>query len=80
MLYNALGIVGSLLILLGFYRISIGKWTGKSLLYEIDNVLGALLVSIYQIHHHTYITATLNVVWVIVALKGISSYKQRVKR
>jgi hypothetical protein len=77
MIYSLFAIVGSLLILFGFYRISIGKWTGKSLWYELDNFIGALLVSVYQIHHHVYITATLNIVWVLVALKGITSYEQR---
>jgi hypothetical protein len=76
-MYEAFGIIGSLLILFGFYRISTNKWTGKSFWYELDNLIGALLVFIYQAHHHTYITATLNVIWVIVALRGITSYKQR---
>lgn len=80
MIYNIIGIAGSLLILLGFYRVSIGKWTGKSFLYELDNFAGALLVTIYQLHHSTYISAVLNIIWVVVALKGMTSYRQRVRK
>ena len=80
MVYSIFGIAGSLLILFGFYRVSTNKWTGKSFLYELDNLLGALFLFVYQAHHHAYITATLNVVWVVVALKGISSYESRKKK
>jgi hypothetical protein len=79
-IYTVIGTLGALLILLGFYRIMTEKWTGKSLFYELDNLAGAVLLFIYQSHLHAYITATLNVIWVIVALKGITSYRQRAKK
>jgi hypothetical protein len=76
-MYSALGIIGGLLILLGFYRISIGKWTGKSLWYEMDNLFGSVLLLIYQLHYHVYVSVVLNVIWAIVAFRGIVSYKER---
>lgn len=76
-MYNAIGIIGALLILLGFYRISIGKWTGKSFWYELDNLLGAIFILIYQLHYHAYISVIVNVIWAIVAFRGVVSYRQR---
>ena len=76
-MYSAIGIVGAALVLFGFYRTSIGKWTGTSLWYELDNLVGAILIAIYQIRLHAYISVAVNVVWAIVALNGISSYRQR---
>jgi hypothetical protein len=78
-MYTAIGVVGAALILLGFYRISIGKWTGKSLWYELDNLAGALLVMIYQFHYHAYVTMVVNIIWAIVAFRGIVSYRERRK-
>jgi hypothetical protein len=78
-LYNTIGAVGSLLILLGFYRISIGRWSGKSLLYELDNLVGAALIVVYQVHFHAYITVVLNAIWVIVAFRGVTSIIERRK-
>jgi len=76
-MYIFFGVIGALLVLLGFYRISIGKWTGKSLWYEIDNLAGALLVTIYQLHYHAYVTMVVNIIWAVVAFKGVISYRER---
>jgi membrane-bound ClpP family serine protease len=71
------GLVGASCILLGFYRTSIGKWTGKSFWYELDNLVGASLLIIYQLSIGAYVTLVLNIVWVIVAFAGITSIAQR---
>ncbi len=75
--YNAIGLVGAGLILFGFYRISIGKWKNKSFWYELDNLVGALLVLIYQVHLHAYISVGLNIIWAIIAFKGLTSFAER---
>lgn len=74
---TAFGIAGASCILFGFYRTSIGKWTGRSLWYEVDNLLGASLLIIYQLSIGAYVALILNVVWVIVAFAGITSIAQR---
>lgn len=79
-MYTAIGLIGAILVLFGFYRTSIGKWTGKSKLYELDNFVGATLITIYQIHFRVYITVVLNIIWAIVALHGLTSYSQRRSR
>jgi hypothetical protein len=76
-MYTALGILGGIFTLFGFYRISIGKWTGKSLWYELDNLFGALLVLIYQLHYKVYVSVILNIIWAVVAFRGVVSYRDR---
>jgi hypothetical protein len=76
-MYTAVGILGALLILFGFYRTSIGKWTGTSLWYELDNLVGAVMVAVYQVHYHAYISVGVNIVWAAVALRGLTSLRQR---
>jgi len=78
-MYTFLGLAGGSLIIFGFYRISVGKWTGKSFWYELDNLFGALLILIYQLHYRVYISVVLNVIWAIVAFRGIVSYRERRK-
>jgi len=78
-MYTTVGIIGALLVLFGFYRTTIGKWTGKSKLYELDNLVGAILIAVYQFHYRVYITVVLNVIWAVVALNGLTSYRQRRK-
>ena len=76
-LYNIAGAVGAFLILFGFYRTSIGKWKNKSFWYELDNLIGALLLVIYQLHHSAVISVIVNIVWAIIAFTGLTSFAQR---
>jgi hypothetical protein len=76
-LFNILGVVGASLILLGFYRTSIGKWKNKSFIYELDNLVGATFLIIYQFHYHAFISVTLNIIWAIIAFRGLTSFAQR---
>ena len=80
LMYDLIGIIGGLLFLFGFYRTSIGKWTGKSIWYELDNLAGALLMSVYAFHKQAYISIFLNVVWALVAFKGVTAYAERRKK
>jgi hypothetical protein len=77
MIYDVIGSMGAGLILLGFYRTSIGKWKNKSFWYELDNTVGALFLVIYSIHHHAYISVVINTIWAIVAFRGLSSFAER---
>ena len=76
-LYNVVGILGAILILLGFYRTSIGRWNTHSFLYELDNLVGATLLVAYQLHHRAYITVVVNIIWAVIAFKGLASYAER---
>lgn len=78
-LINILGIVGCLLVLFGFYRTSIGQWTGKSFWFELDNLIGAILLIVYCYDKKAYVNIGLNVVWAIVALRGLTSIHDRRK-
>lgn len=77
LLYNTLGVIGATLILLGFYRTSIGKWQTKSVLYELDNLFGALFLILYQFHAGAFISVVVNTIWAIVAFRGLSSFAER---
>jgi hypothetical protein len=77
LLYNIAGTVGAFLILLGFYRTSIGRWKNKSFWYELDNTVGAILLIIYQLHLDAYISVIVNTIWAIVAFRGLTSFAER---
>lgn len=74
---DVVGAVGAMLILLGFYRTSVGKWTNKSFWYELDNLVGAGLLIIYNLNRQAYVSLVLDIVWVMVALRGITSIAER---
>ena len=69
--------IGASLILFAFYRTSIGRWSGKSFWYEFDNLVGSFLLAGYALYKHSYVTLILNAIWVVAAVRGISSIAER---
>lgn len=76
-LIDYIGVVGGAALLLGFYRTSIGKWKSTSLVYELDNLVAAVLLSIYTFSKLAYVSLVINIVWGIVAFRGVTSYAER---
>lgn len=62
------GILGGIFILIAFLYASTGRWNGQSFWYEVNNLVGSLLLLIYTINKAAYINIFLNVIWGIVAL------------
>lgn len=75
--YTIIGAVGAMMILFGFYRTSIGRWTNKSLWYELDNVVGAGLMIVYSSYYGAYVSMIINAVWIIVAFRGLLPFAER---
>jgi hypothetical protein len=71
---EVVGWAGAALILLAYLLLSAGRLTGKSLLYQGMNVVGAAGFVINGWWHGALPSTSLNVVWMgigIVALSGI---------
>jgi hypothetical protein len=62
------GWAGAILILLGYALITTGKLTGKSLVYQIVNVVGAAGFAINGWWHRALPSAALNVVWLLIGV------------
>lgn len=75
--YNVLAIIGSVLLLFGFYRVNTGKWSNKSFWYELDNLVGAIMIIAYQIHYHAFVSVVVNIIWGGVAVAGLVVFLRR---
>jgi multisubunit Na+/H+ antiporter MnhF subunit len=71
------GLVGAALIVFGFYRTAIGRWTTRSMWYELDTIGGTILLIVYHLHIREYISLVLEVVIVLIAIKGVNSIAER---
>jgi Na+-transporting NADH:ubiquinone oxidoreductase subunit NqrB len=78
-IYNVLGMIGAAMLLFGFYRVNSGKWTNKSFAYELDNLVGAVLIIIYQVRYHAFVTVVVNAIWAIIALIGLVVFVRRMR-
>ena len=61
---EVVGWIAALLILTAYGLLSAGKMTGKSVLYQLMNVVGAIGFVINTGYHGAIPSAVLNVIWV----------------
>ena len=66
-----IGIIGGGLYLLAFIEVATGKWNGKSLWYELNNLGGSVLLGLYALKKHAYTNIILNLIWGIFALYAL---------
>lgn len=75
--YVICGLAGMLIIMLGLWRTSSGRWRHRSVWYELDTIVGASLIIVYQLHVKAYVTLPINIFLVIICFRGLSSYAER---
>lgn len=76
-LIDWIGALGGAVLLFAFARISLGLWKSTSLWYELDNFVAAVLLGVYTLRKGAIVSALINVIWAIVALKGVTSLAER---
>ena len=73
------GWIGAVLILVAYALLSMGKLTGKSVSYQVMNVVGALGFVLNSGYNGAIPSAALNVIWVgigVFALTRIRSQRE----
>ena len=78
-LLNIGGYVGSILLVVSFLLVTRGKWKPQGKYYLFANLIGAVLLAIYQFWLGAYAGVLLNVIFVSVALWGIITYWSSIK-
>jgi uncharacterized membrane protein len=66
-----LGYIGSILILISFIFVTRGKWKPQSKIYLFCNLIGALLLAIYQVWLGAYAGVLLNIVFASIAVLNL---------
>lgn len=72
MIYQVIGIIGSMLIIYAFY--SIQKKECNKYYYNIINLIGAILLSISLINNPNIGSIIIEFFWIIISVYGIKKY------
>ena len=75
---EVVGWLGALLILLAYLLLSAGKFTGRSLVYQGMNIVGAAGFVINGWWHRAIPSAALNVLWLLIG--GVATWRILKKR
>lgn len=66
-----IGLIGAFLILLAFFMNQIHKWKSDSIIYDITNLAGSLLMTYYSYVLQAWPFLILNIVWAGVSLREL---------
>ncbi|MEO8401103.1 MAG: hypothetical protein ABI597_04810 [Gammaproteobacteria bacterium] len=71
LLANPVGLLGVLLLLIAYFFLSTGRWLSDSMIYQIYNLLGALLILYSLIFYWNLSSFVIEIAWVAISLIGI---------
>jgi len=70
-LIDLLGWIGAIEVIIAYVLVSTGKMTGDSVIYQLLNLTGAILLIIQTIYLKAYPSAFVNVIWTAIAAYSI---------
>ncbi|MDO5046549.1 CBU_0592 family membrane protein [Campylobacter sp.] len=77
-IFQIIGLLGMICIVLGYFLLQIGKMTSEDLSYQLINLIGAILLIISLFVHFNLGSFLIEVFWIFITLYGIFKiYKNR---
>jgi hypothetical protein len=66
-----IGLAGAFIILLAFFMNQIHKWRSDSIIYDVANIIGSLLLAYYSYDLRAWPFLVLNLIWAGVSLREL---------
>lgn len=76
MIYEIIGWLGTLAVLIAYFLVSTKKITPTSKEYQFLNIFGAIAIIINSSIHHAIPSIGLNAVWLIIAIYALVKMKK----
>jgi drug/metabolite transporter (DMT)-like permease len=67
-LFDILGIIGLVLILLAFFLLQRNKLSDDDHAYNLLNIVGGIALGVYGVYYKAWFSVILNAVWAVVAV------------
>lgn len=74
---DPIGLVGVILLLIAYFFLSTGRWASDSIAYQINNLLGAILILYSLCFHWNLSSFVIEIAWVAISLIGLARIKLR---
>ena len=71
LIFDSLGWIGAILLLLAYGLVSFKKLAADSLAYQGMNVAASILLAINTLYHRAYPSSFVNIVWTLIAFFAI---------
>ncbi len=69
---DPVGLAGVIFLLIAYFFLSTGRWGSNSIIYQIYNLIGALLILYSLCFHWNLSSFVIEIAWVAISLIGIA--------
>jgi hypothetical protein len=66
LIFDGLGWIGAVCVLVPYALVSVGRWSGTSARFRALNVAGGVCLMLNTWYHRAYPSAAVNVVWILI--------------
>ena len=73
---DAVGWLGMILVLVGYFLVSNKKISSRSAIYHLLNLLGSLVLGVYTFLLHAWPAVILNFIWSAIAISALFSIRK----
>lgn len=74
------GFAGAVLLVTAFYLNTSGRWTSRTLSYQVFNAIAGGLLTYYTWEKGAYFAAAINLIWLAVAVVGLVQITKKTAR
>lgn len=73
---DPVGLIGVVLLLIAYFFLSTGRWLSDSMMYQLYNLLGAILILYSLFFHWNLSSFVIEIAWVTISIIGIVRIKR----
>ena len=77
---DLLGWIGAVEVIAAYVLVSSGKMNGESVIYQLLNLTGAILLIIQTLYLKAYPSAFVNIIWTVIAAYSIIKIAGKAKK
>lgn len=74
--FDAIGWTGAALLLIAYAMVSSKKVEGNSVVYQLFNIIGSLLLAANTIFYRAYPSSFVNLIWMAIAVFSIATSRR----
>ena len=71
---DVLGWIGMAFFVVGYYLVSSGRLSGRSSIYQLLNIVAAVLVGINAGYYRAYPSCAINIIWLVIGVLTVSGF------
>ena len=73
--YDGVGTIGVVLVLVAYFFLQNGRWSGHSVIYLVVNLLGSLLITVSLLYTFNLSSFVIEMAWIAISVYGLVRHR-----